>query len=145
MISSTILRRRLGTAVIGMIVMSAVVACSSAPSAQSRACSARSNLQTSVGQLRNFDYVNGIAAALAEHLDSARQGLVGIEAAVPLPQNSALRQLGGLSRIRQLEAEMRTLAANVRSGGNAQVSSVENAVRQRAAEMQQVAGAVAGC
>jgi hypothetical protein len=145
MILAPVLRHRLGTAIIGMIAVSSVVACSSAPSAQSRACTGRSNLETSLAQLRSFDYAKGTASALAGHLDSARQGLVGIEAAAALPQNSSLRQLGGLSRIRQLEAEMRTLAASVRSGGNPQLPSFENTVRQRTADMQQVVGAVNGC
>ena len=82
---------------------------------------------------------------MSGYLDSARKGLVGIEAAVPLQQNAGLRQLGGVGRIRQLEGEARTLATQVQSGGASQLASFENAVRQRTTEMQQIVGAVNGC
>jgi hypothetical protein len=131
--------------VVAVVAISVVAACSSAPSAQARACTGRSDLQTSLEQIRSFDYANGSASTLAANLDSARGGLVGIEAAVPLPQNAALRQLGGVGRIRQLEGEVLALSAQVRSGGAAQLASFENAVRQRTTDMQQIAGAVNGC
>jgi hypothetical protein len=131
--------------VVVLVAISSVVACSSAPSAQTRACSARADLHSSLDQIRNFDYAHGSASTLAANLDSARRGLVGIEAAVPLRQNAGLQQLGGVGRIRQLEGEVRTLSAQVQSGGAAQLASFENAVRQRTTEMQQLVGAVNGC
>jgi hypothetical protein len=128
-----------------MVAKATATACSSSPSAQARACKGRSNLQTSLEQLRAFNYSTGSASTLAADLDSARKGLVGIEAAVHLPQNTSLEQLGGVGRIRQLESEVRSLGAAVQSGGSAQLASFENQVRQRTADMQQVAGAVTGC
>jgi hypothetical protein len=139
------IRPRIPLAVLGLVAALTVVACSSSPSAQARACTARSHLQASLDQLRNFDYTNGTASALADDLDSARKGLIGIEAAVHLPQNTGLQQLGGVARIRQLEAEARSLASSVQAAGTQKLDSFENAVRQRTTEMQQVAGAVTGC
>ena len=141
-------RTRFAAGVLAVVAVAAVAACGSSPSAQSRACTGRSHLETSLEQLRNFDYTTGTASALAADLDSARKGLVGIEAAVHLPQNTGLQQLGGVGRIRQLESEVRSLGAAVQasgSGGSAQLASFENAVRQRTTEMQQLAGAVTGC
>ena len=134
--------------VLTMVAMATVAACGSSPSAQARACTGRAHLQASLEQLRNFDYTSGSASALAADLDSARKGLVGIEAAVHLPQSTSLQQLGGVGRIRQLEGEVRSLGAAVQasgSGGSAQLASFENAVRQRTTEMSQIAGAVTGC
>ncbi len=134
--------------VLGLVAMFTVASCASAPSAQARACSARSHLQTSLDQLRAFDYSTGRASDLAADLDSARKGLVGIEAAVHLPQNSALQQLGGVGRIRQLESELRSLGSQVQtsaSSGSPPVATFENQVRQRTTEMQQITGAVTGC
>jgi hypothetical protein len=142
-------RTSFAVAVFVMAAVFAAAACASSPSAQARACSARSHLQTSVGQLRAFDYTSGSASDLAADLDSARKGLVGLEAAAHVPQNSGLQTLGGVGRIRQLEAEVRSLASQVQgsggNGGSAQLASFENAVRQRTAEISQVAGAVTGC
>jgi hypothetical protein len=134
-------------------------ACTSAPSAQARACSARAHLLASLDQLRScqtagrgavcFDYTTTKASSLAADLDSARKGLVGLEAAVPLPQNTALRQLGGVGHIRSLEGDVRSLAASVRASAGArppvELTSFESAVMQRTADMQRVAGAVTGC
>jgi hypothetical protein len=130
-----------------MVAVATAAACGSSPSAQARACTGRTQLQTSLDQLRTFDYTNGSASALAADLDSARKGLIGIESAVHLPQNTTLQQLGGVGRIRQLESEARSLAAAVKAseGTPAQLASFENAVRQRTTEMQQIAGAVTGC
>ena len=130
---------------VALATMSTVAACSSAPSAQARSCSARSHLESSLDQIRSFDYTHGGPSTLSGYLDSTRKGLVGIEAAVPLQQNAGLRQLGGVGRIRQLEGEARTLATQVQSGGASQLASFENAVRQRTTEMQQIVGAVNGC
>jgi hypothetical protein len=130
---------------LALATMAAAAACSSSPSAQARACSARSHLESSLDQIRSFDYTHGSPSTLAGYLDSTRKGLVGIEAAVPLQQNAGLRQLGGVGRIRQLEGEARTLATQVQNGGASQLASFENAVRQRTTEMQQIVGAVNGC
>jgi hypothetical protein len=130
---------------LALAIMAAVAACSSSPSAQARACSARSHLESSLDQIRSFDYTHGSPSTLAGYLDSTRRGLVGIEAAVPLQQNAGLRQLGGVGRIRQLEGEARTLATQVQNGGASQLASFENAVRQRTTEMQQIVGSVNGC
>jgi hypothetical protein len=131
-----------------MVAVATAAGCGSSPSAQARACTGRSHLETSLDQLRAFDYTSGSASALAADLDSARKGLIGIESAVHLPQSTSLQQLGGVGRIRQLESEVRSLAAAVQasgSGGSAQLASFENSVRQRTTEMQQIAGAVTGC
>jgi hypothetical protein len=133
----------LALGLVAIVAVWSAAACSSAPSAQARACTARSHLETSLDQLRNFDYTNGTGAELAADLDSARQGLVGLEAAVHLPHNTTLQQLGGVGRIRQLEAELRALSSSVHGSPN--VSTYENAVRQRTTEMQQIVGAVSGC
>jgi len=142
-------RTRFAAGALILVAMATAAACGSSPSAQARACTGKAHLQTSLDQLRNFDYATGSASALAADLDSARKGLVGVEAAVHLPQNTGLQQLGGVGRIRQLENEMRTLGAAVKasgtSGGSPQLASFENAVRQRTTEMQQIAGAVTGC
>jgi len=135
-------------AVLGLVAVVTVTACTSAPSAQARACTARSHLQTSLDQLRNFDYSTGKASDLAADLDSARKNLVGLEAAVHLPQNSALQQLGGVGRLRQLEGQvssLRTSVQNSANSGSPALTTFEGAVRQRTTEMQQVVGAVTGC
>jgi hypothetical protein len=136
-----------------------LLACSSSPSAQARACTARAQLLASLDRLRScqtegkgavcFDYGTGSASTLASNLDSARQGLVGLEAAVHLPQQTALQNLGGVGYLRFLEGEVRSLAGSIRASGNsrppAQLSSFESIVKQRTTEMQQAAGAVTGC
>src|ERR1700739_344736 len=93
------IRIRFAFAVLAMAALLAGAACSSSPSAQARACRARSHLQTSLDQLRTFNYTSGRASDLAGDLDSARKGLVGLEAAVHLPQNSGLQALGGVGRL----------------------------------------------
>src|SRR5262249_4433436 len=125
MTSIRAMRSAIAVGIVGLLAMWVTTACTSAPSAQARACSARAHLLASLDQLRScqtvgrgavcFDYTTTRASSLAADLDSARKGLVGLEAAVPLPQNTALRQLGGVGHIRSLEGEVRALAASVRA------------------------------
>jgi hypothetical protein len=134
---------------VGVFAAATAAACSSGPTTQARVCQARSDLQNTVGQVRNFDYGTQTASELTALLNSMRSDLKKLEAAAHLPQNSALGQLGGVGRIRQLEGQIGAIAQAVEQSGHSRqrvdLASFENEVRQRTAEAQQIAGAVAGC
>jgi hypothetical protein len=113
-------------------------------------------MQASLDELRrvavsngSFQITNANAAHVADSLDSMRQGLTKVEGAVHLPNGTSLQQLGGVGYLRQLESNLNALARSLRgSGSNGQpvnVSTLDSQVMQRAAQVQRVTDAVAGC
>jgi hypothetical protein len=143
------LRGVLATGLVGILATMAVTACSSGPSTQARACTSKAQMQASLDELRQVDFTNQNAAHVADLLDSLRHGLTTVEGAVHLPNGTSLQQLGGVGYLRQLESNLNALAQSLRGPGrNGQpvdVSTLEPQVTQRAAQVQRVTDAVAGC
>jgi hypothetical protein len=135
----------------GLAVMTGVllVAACSSPTKQARACGAKTQLQRSLDEIRGFDYTTQHASELTTALDSLQRGLKTAEVAVPLPQNTRLRQFGGVGRLRMLSGQINSLAQNVHSSGSAgqpgNLTAFEGTVMQRAAEVQQITDAIGGC
>jgi hypothetical protein len=150
------LRGLLATGLVGILATMAIAACSSGPSTQARACTSKTQMQASLDELRqvavsngSFNVTNANAAHVADLLDSMRNELTSVEGAVHLPNGTALQQLGGVGYLRQLESNLNALAQSLRgSGSNRQpvnVSTLESEVMQRAAQVQRVTDAIAGC
>ena len=80
---------------------------------------------------------------------AAQPGLRTVEGAVHLPNGTGLQQLGGVGYLRQLESNLNGLAQSLGgSGSNRQTvdaSTLQAQVMQRAAQVQRVTDAVAGC
>jgi hypothetical protein len=113
-------------------------------------------MQASLDQLRQVAVSNGTfeitsanAAHVADLLDSMRHGLTTVEGAVHLPNGTSLQQLGGVGYLRQLESNLNELSQSLRhSGGHGQAadaSTLQSQVMERAAQVQRVTDAVAGC
>jgi hypothetical protein len=112
-------------------------------------------MQASLDELRRVAVSNGSfqitkakAAHIADLLDSMRHELTRVEGAVHLPSGTSLQQLGGVGYLRQLESNLNALARSLRgfgSNGQPANSTLESQVQQRAAQVQRVADAVAGC
>jgi hypothetical protein len=133
----------------GIAAVIAVVGCSSGPSSQARACSAKTQIQGALNDLRSFDYTNPNATKLADIVDSMSHPLKNVEGAVHLPQSTRLNQLGGVGHLRQLENELNQSAQQLRnapaSNQEREVFTVRSTLTTQAAQVQQVADAITGC
>jgi hypothetical protein len=131
--------------VVGVLSVLGAVACSSrAPSTAARACQARDEMQSTLNNLRSFDYTHTDLTRLRTQLDSLRSPLKQIEGAVHLPQQQRLNQLGGVGHIRQVESNLQAFVQGL-SGPNVNVGTLESTVRFRTNEVQQIVDAIAGC
>lgn len=142
------IRSQLAVVLAGVIAALGLGACSS-PSATARACNAKTQLEASLSELRNFDYSNPDAAKLAGILDSMASELKKAEAAVPLPQNTRLRDLGGVGYLRQLDRDL-TQSAQQLHNAHAQnqtivVFQLRPTVTQQGGQVQRVADGITGC
>lgn len=136
--------------VIGVLCALAVgVASCSSPSATARACSAKAGMETSLSDLRGFDFTNPNAAKMATILDALAGELKAAEAAVPLPQNARLRALGGVSHLRQLRGNLLQSSQALHNAHRDQqpivVFQLRSTVRTQGAQVQNVADAISGC
>jgi hypothetical protein len=142
-------RRFLAAGLVGILATMTITACTSGPSTQARACTSKAQMQSSLDELREVDVTNQNAAHLADLLDSLRHRLTTVEGAVHLPNGTSLQQLGGVGYLRQLESNLNALAQTLRSSGSngqrVDVSTLEPQIMQRAAQVQRVTDAVAGC
>jgi hypothetical protein len=106
-------------------------------------------MDASLTELRNFDYTNPNAAELAGILDSMANQLIHAEAAVPLPQNSRLRDLGGVTYLRQLNRDLTQSAQQLRNAHQANqqvvVFQLRPTIVTQGGQVQRVADAITGC
>ena len=142
------IRTHLAVALVGMSAVLWLAACSS-PSSTARACSAKTQMEASLNQLRSFDFTNPNAASLAGILDSMAHQLTSAEAAVPLPQNAPLRDLGGVGYLRQLNRELTQSADQLRAahagGQQIVVFQLRPTITTQAGQVQRVADGITGC
>jgi hypothetical protein len=106
-------------------------------------------MEASLNDWRSFDFSNPSAAKLADILDSMASQLKPAEAAVPLPQNTRLRELGGVGYLRQLNRELTQSARQLRSahagGQQVVVFELRPTITGQAGQVQRVADAITGC
>lgn len=142
------LRTHLAIVIAGLTGMLGLLGCGS-PSATARACGAKAKLDASVSAWRGFNFTNPSAPKLADAVSSMASPLKAAEAGVPLPQNSRLRQLGGVSYLRQLNRELQQTAQQLRSapqsGQEQLVFDLRPTITTQAGQVQQVADGITGC
>jgi hypothetical protein len=106
-------------------------------------------MEKSLNDLRSFDYTNPNAAQLADILDSMATQVTHAEAGVALPQNTRLRNLGGVQYLRQLNRNLSQSAQQLRTAHQANqpivVFQLRPTIVTQGGQVQQVADAIAGC
>jgi hypothetical protein len=106
-------------------------------------------MEASLNDLRSFDFSDPNAAKMADILGSMANQVDRAEAAVPLPQNARLRDLGGVGYLRQLNRDLTQSEQQLRTahaaGQQIVVFQLRPTITTQGGQVQRVSDAITGC
>lgn len=129
-------------------VGAAASACGSPPvRSNSEACIARAQIERALASLAHVDYASTDTGALRTSLADLRSGISRADAAVHLPQNVDLRQLGGTPYLQTVENHLIALQTELARPDPATVdhARVQADVAIQVREAQRIADSIKGC